>query len=75
MGFSEQLLKRTRKLLSSKTKDVNVSDEQARESLHNIAGFLGVLLDWHRADSKHRRAHGEGTEKHPAKDQGDKDES
>jgi len=52
MGFSEELVKTTRKLLSSRTGDDNISDEQARESLRNITGFIRVLLDWHTSEAK-----------------------
>jgi hypothetical protein len=74
MGFSKELLRKSRRLLSSNiANDDNISDEQARESLHNIAGFFGVLLDWHRADTKNC-PNGNGTENHQAIDQGERDE-
>jgi hypothetical protein len=74
MSFSEELLRKTRKLLSSRTEDANVSDEEARESLRNIAGFFSVLLDWHTAEKKDCRPDGNGTERQQATDQGEHDE-
>jgi hypothetical protein len=46
MGFDESLVKRTKMLLSSYT-GTEVTTEDARQSLHNLSGFLRVLLDWH----------------------------